>query len=97
MENQHPGHAKIRDFICRRLHAKGDTAPFDDADLLVTGGRLDSLDVVELVLFLEEEFGLNFSTIGFDRAYVDSVNALMRLNASSRAHQPARSGKSPKA
>jgi len=85
MENQQP-QAKIRVFIMRRLQAKGDMAPFEDSDVLVTGGRLDSLDVVEMISFLEGEFGLNFSIIGFDRAYVDSVNALMRLISSPAPH-----------
>ena len=72
-------HNKIRAFLSQRLHAKGDMQEFTDSDSLVISRRLDSLDVVEIVVFLEQEFRVDFSTIGFDQQLVDSVQAILAL------------------
>ncbi len=74
-------HRKIRDYISNNLQKKGDTNPFDDTEKLITGGRLDSLDAVEMVVFLEDEFGVDFSTIGFDLDLIDSVNAIIQVSS----------------
>ena len=49
----------------------------DLADLLMTGGRLQSIDTLELVLFLEEKCGINFAERGFDQNELDSVDNIM--------------------
>jgi acyl carrier protein len=49
----------------------------DLADLLMTGGRLQSIDTLELVLFLEEKCGTNFAERGFDQNELDSVDNIM--------------------
>ena len=46
---------KVRAFISQRLQAREDCSPFADADPLFSSGRLDSLDAVETILFLEKE------------------------------------------
>ena len=56
----------IRHFIGERLQRKGDAAGFSDSDSLLLSGRVDSLDVVGLVTFLEDAYGLDFSD-GFDQ------------------------------
>jgi len=70
---------QLRDFIDGRLKAKNDLNPFDDTTPLVSSGRMDSLDVIEMVIFLEDKFGLNFAKIGFDQSHVDSVDSIIRL------------------
>ena len=79
MKTNQNSRQKIRDYISGRLTAKNDMKPFDDSASLVSSGRLDSLDVIEIVVFLEDEFGLNFARIGFDQSHVDSVNSIMKL------------------
>ena len=37
------------------------------------------MDAVEIVVFLEEKFGVNFSDVGFDQALIDSVDAIDSL------------------
>jgi acyl carrier protein len=70
---------EIRTFIEELLRKKGDLKPFDDAESLILGGRLESIDAVEIVMFLEGRFGVNFADIGFDQANIDSVELILGL------------------
>jgi acyl carrier protein len=69
----------IRQFMQRLLAQKGDQRPFGDGDSLLLSGRMQSVDAVEVVLFLEEQWGIDFAEIGFDEAQLDSVNAIDAL------------------
>lgn len=69
----------IRQFIERLLVQKGDQRPFRDSDSLVFSGRLQSVDVVEVVVFLEEQWAIDFAQIGFDQTQFDSVDAIYAL------------------
>jgi len=69
----------IRQFVQSLLTQKGDQRPFNDGDSLVFGGRLQSIDVVDVVMFLEEQWGVDFASIGFDENLLDSVNAIDAL------------------
>jgi acyl carrier protein len=74
--NQREG---IRKYLQELLALKGDRQPFaDDASLLLSG-RLASVDAVDIVVFLEEKFGVDFSELGFDPALIDSVDAIDAL------------------
>ncbi|MFM2069469.1 MAG: hypothetical protein RLZZ584_4378 [Pseudomonadota bacterium] len=77
--------ASLRTYIDASLRAAGDTAGVDDATALFTSGRLDSLAMTRLVLFLEDEFGLDFGAIDFDVDQMDSIDALVALIDASRA------------
>ena len=70
---------EIRDFIRRLLQKKGDLESFNNAESLILGGRLESIDAVEIVMFLENRFGLNFAKIGFDQATIDSIELIQKL------------------
>jgi acyl carrier protein len=69
----------IRQFVQQLLVQKGDQRPFSDSDSLVLSGRLQSVDAVEVVVFLEEKWGIDFATIGFDETQIDSVDAIDSL------------------
>jgi len=71
--------AKIRDFLEKILADKGDSAGFTDQQLLVTEGRLTSLDVMMIVVFLEENYGIDFSDRPFDQNEFDSVESITAL------------------
>jgi len=75
----------IRQFVERLLVQKGDHKPFRDNDSLVFSGRLQSVDVVEVVVFLEEQWAIDFAQIGFDRNQFDSVDAIDALTESAGA------------
>ena len=68
----------IREFLQNLLTQKKDTRPFSDDTSLILGGRLDSIDTVDLVLYLETAFGLKFGT-GFQREQLDTVNTIDAL------------------
>jgi acyl carrier protein len=57
----------------------GDTDPFTDSDSLVLSGRLDSLGIVNLMLFLEEDFALSIDPGDFDQTAFDSVRSIVAL------------------
>ena len=73
------GKAAIREFVRGLLARKGDTEPFSDETSLLLSGRLQSVDAVELAVFLEEEFGVDFADMGFDQEMVDTVDAINAL------------------
>lgn len=77
--------AKIRKFVEGLLRGYGDDGPLSDGDSLLVSGRLQSIDAVEIVMFLEQNFGLDFATIGFDRDRIDSIETIATLLESSKS------------
>jgi acyl carrier protein len=71
--------AEIHDYVQRLLTNGGDDGALADNDSLLLSGRLQSIDAVEIVVFLEENFGIDFAQIGFDRDQIDSVDAIYAL------------------
>jgi acyl carrier protein len=71
--------AAIREFVRELLARKGDTQPFSDEASLLLSGRLQSVDAVELAVFLEEEFGVDFANMGFDQEMIDTLDAISGL------------------
>jgi acyl carrier protein len=67
---------EIRGAVHRILDKKGDRRPFGDDDSLVISGRLESVDVIEIVVFLEDTYSIDFAD-GFDQQELDSVNAIL--------------------
>jgi acyl carrier protein len=67
----------IRDFLENLFVQKKDTRPFADDTSLILGGRLDSIDTVELLLFLETTFGVRFASDSFQREKLDTLNAIV--------------------
>jgi acyl carrier protein len=73
------GRAEIREFVQNLLTASGDDAPLADGESLLFSGRLQSIDAVEIVVFLEENFGIDFAQVGFDKEHIDSIDAICAL------------------
>lgn len=69
----------IREFIEGLLARKGDTRPFSDEASLFVSGRLQSVDAIELAVFLEEAFAVDFASTGFDQEMIDTVDAISAL------------------
>ncbi len=70
---------KLKTFLQELLADYGKETDFSDDDLLVTSGLLDSLAVLRMVVFLEEEFGIDLAERGFDQNDFDSLSNIMRL------------------
>jgi acyl carrier protein len=73
------GKAEIRQYVQSLLTSSGDYGPLADDDSLLLSGRLQSMDAVEIVVFLEGNFGIDFAQIGFDREAIDSIDAIYSL------------------
>ncbi len=73
------GKTEIREFLQGLLTSYGDSEPLEDSDSLLISGRLQSIDAVEIVMFLEQNFGVDFAQIGFDRDRLDSIDAITDL------------------
>jgi len=80
------GKAEIHEFVQELLTRSGDDQPLTDQDSLLLSGRLQSIDAVEIVVFLEENFGIDFAQIGFDRDQIDSIDAIYALVQNSATH-----------
>jgi acyl carrier protein len=68
----------IRELLRETLEKNNDHRGFSDADSLILSGRFQSLDVLEIVVYLEERFRMDFSE-GFDQSRLDSVDEIMNL------------------
>jgi acyl carrier protein len=70
---------QIREFLKSLLGIRHDNQPFTDTTSFFLSGRLSSVDAVDLVVFLEEKFGVDFTEVGFDQSQIDSVEAIKSL------------------
>lgn len=70
---------EIRAYIKQLLDQKGDKHTLTDDASLLLSGRLASVDAVEIVIFLEEKFGVDLAEVGFDQSLIDSVDAIESL------------------
>lgn len=70
---------KLREFLKETLENHGDRREFADNESLFVSGRLDSFSMMNLVMYLEQAFGLDFSDLEFDVNLVDSVNEIEAL------------------
>lgn len=61
------------------LRERDDTTGFEDAESLFASGRLESLAAVQLVAFLEEQFGIDFSNLDFEIDRIDSIDLIATL------------------
>jgi acyl carrier protein len=70
---------RLREFLVTLLHDREDTTPLADNESLFVSGWLDSVATVELVEFLEQRFGIDFTKLDFEIALIDSVDAIAGL------------------
>jgi len=74
--------SSVHDFIAGLLQKAGDEEPFSDTDSLLLSGRLQSIDALELIVFLEKKYGVDFADRPFDQGQIDSVDDVLALLAS---------------
>ena len=70
---------KLRQFLQQCLGEAGDTEALADGDSLFVSGRLDSLALTRVVLFVEAEFGIDFGRLDFSAELIDSVDLIAAL------------------
>jgi len=67
---------ELRQFFKAALTSRGDEEDFADDDSLFVSARLDSLAMMNLIMYLEKTVGLDFSRAEFDVEFIDSVNEI---------------------
>ena len=70
---------KLREYLKEAVKRQGGDGEFDDGDSLFVSGMLDSFSMMNLVMYIETAFGLDFSNFEFDVQLVDSVNEIETL------------------
>jgi acyl carrier protein len=73
---------EIRDFVRELLERKGEHGALSDGESLITSGRLDSVDVLEIVTFTETRYGLDFASRPFDPGDFDTIASIVALVSS---------------
>ena len=73
--------ATVKEFILREFLPGEDPAELTDATPLITGGVLDSIATLKLVMFLEEKFGVVLAAHEVDKQYLDTLNDIAKLLA----------------
>ncbi len=69
----------IRNHIQGIMEKNMNPTDFGDDESLVLSGLLDSMAVLEIVVFIEDRFGIDFSDEGFDQNDFDTVNCISDL------------------
>ena len=50
-----------------------------DSDRLVASGLIDSLAILQIVMYLEQTYDINFSSNGFDPEQLGSIGSILDL------------------
>jgi acyl carrier protein len=70
---------QVREFVLQLLRANGDERPLADDERFSENGRMQSIDLLQVLLFLEERFGVDFAEIDFTRDQVGSIDNIVVL------------------
>ncbi len=68
--------AKLRDYIAQNLLFSDNGYGYDDDDSFLEEGIVDSVGIMELVLFIEETYGLSVEDQDLTPDNFDSINKL---------------------
>jgi acyl carrier protein len=75
----------VRDFIVHEFLPGEDPAELTAATPLITGGILDSISTLKLVVFLEERFGVTVEAYEAGIDHLDTVGQIVALIAGKRS------------
>jgi acyl carrier protein len=75
----------IRGFILNEFLPGEDPAELTDQTPLITGGILDSISTLKLVVFLEEHFGITVEAHEAGVEHLDSIRQIVDLIAEKKA------------
>ncbi|MBP2675178.1 MAG: hypothetical protein H6Q84_2018 [Deltaproteobacteria bacterium] len=77
MTNQAPNRVRLLAFLDGIRRPDKPISAIQDSDNLVTAGLIDSLAVLEIVMFLESEFSVDFSATGVDPIRLMSIPSIL--------------------
>lgn len=75
----------VKQFILSEFLPGEDPAELADDTPLITGGVLDSIATMKLVLFLEERYGVTLEAHEVDPEHLDTATAIAALVRSKRS------------
>jgi acyl carrier protein len=77
--------AAVRGYILHEFLPGEDPAELTEATPLITGGILDSISTLKLVVFLEERFGVTVEAYEAGIDHLDTVGQIVALVARKRS------------
>ena len=75
----------VKTFILQEFLPGEDPEELTDSTPLITGGILDSIATIKLVLFLEERFSIKLAAHETDPEYLDTLASISQLVCSKQA------------
>ena len=69
----------VKEFILQEFLPGEDPNELTDTTPLITGGVLDSIATIKLVLFIEERFGVKVEAHETDPEYLDTIASIAQL------------------
>lgn len=72
-------HRAVSEFLRKLLDDHGHVQKIEDDESLILSGLLDSLAVINIVVFLEQQFKIDFSEIYFEQTNFDSINKILEF------------------
>lgn len=70
---------KIKNFIMEEFLPGEDPDELTETTPLISGGILDSIATLKLVMFVEEQYGVNFEPHEVDKENLDDLVSIVRL------------------
>ena len=75
----------IRDFVLKEFLPGEDPSELTDTTPLITGGVLDSIATLKLVMFIEERFGISLQAHEVDPEHLDTISQIAELIRSKKS------------
>jgi acyl carrier protein len=77
--------AVVKDVILREFLPGEDPSELTDTTPLITGGVLDSIATLKLVMFIEERYGISLQAHEVDPEHLDTIAQIAQLIRSKKA------------
>ncbi len=68
--------ANVKEYILKKFLPGENPDMLEDSTPLITGGVLDSISTVELVAFLEEQYGVEFEAHEMSADHLDTLETI---------------------
>jgi acyl carrier protein len=75
----------IKDFIIKEFLPGEDPSELTDTTPLITGGVLDSIATLKLVMFIEERYGITLQAHEVDPEHLDTISQIAELIRSKKS------------
>jgi acyl carrier protein len=75
----------IKDFVLKEFLPGEDPSELTDTTPLITGGVLDSIATLKLVMFIEERYGISLQAHEVDPEHLDTISQITELIRSKKS------------